>query len=221
MSIPLCVKPPPIDSPSCRVRSSESDARAVGQQSHLNGLLRKASGRRGLRPMDRRHFRRLSIASLLRPEIFVAVGVCHKVNAVAFVRPCDTASWQYGRSHGVAFGLQVMSDFVEPSVGNRSRNLLSKHDWRTALADEPEPYGPEMARVGCAAPSPRSAEWLAGAAPRPDGPAVVPPREPEGLRPSADPGEEIALSIVPDFIGFHLPYVPFIHIAGRYQAGGD
>jgi hypothetical protein len=73
-----------------------------------------------------------------------AIGVGHEPKPVPDVRGADARSRQYRRPDGVAFSLQVSLNKIEPAVGNRRFNLLTKNNWRAALADEPEPDGPEV-----------------------------------------------------------------------------
>jgi hypothetical protein len=69
---------------------------------------------------------------------------------------------KYRRPAGVAFAFQVALYKVEPAFSNRRRNLLSKYDWRAALADEVEERWPEMALVRESASLTCGAEGLAG-----------------------------------------------------------
>ena len=59
----------------------------------------------------------------------------------------DARSRETDRPDGVAFAFQVIANKVEPSVSNRCFNLLTKEDWRAALADEAMPRWPKMARI--------------------------------------------------------------------------
>ncbi len=84
-----------------------------------------------------------------------ASGVGHPVQPLPDVRRADAVCAQYDRPAGVAFSLQVCEYSIEPTVPNRTRNLLAKDDARAALADEPEHVGPEMTLVAGAFPLPR------------------------------------------------------------------
>lgn len=106
----------------------------------------------------------------------------------------DGTSRDNGRPAGVAEAFQVSTHSVEPVLSNRCRNLLSKDDWRAALADEAGEDGPEVTLVGLAFPLPGDAERLAGAGAGPDGAIVRPSGETKGTGPSSDAGEEVALS---------------------------
>jgi hypothetical protein len=63
------------------------------------------------------------------------------------MRRPDATSWQYGQRAGVAFRLQVSENSVDPAPSNRRSNLLTKKNWRSALADERKPRRPQMAPV--------------------------------------------------------------------------
>ncbi|MGC2245917.1 MAG: hypothetical protein WA609_04875 [Terriglobales bacterium] len=76
-----------------------------------------------------------------------AVGVRHEVQPLPLVRRPDATSREYGRPDGVVERLQVSLHEVEPSVPNRSVNLLSKQRARAALLDEIPPGRPQVALV--------------------------------------------------------------------------
>ena len=109
------------------------------------------------------------------------------------VRSTDARSAQICRPDGVTHSLQVMRNSVEPQSAISTRNLLSKHDCRAALADEPEPLGPEVARIVCARSLARTAEWLARTTPGPNFSIVWPASEAESVGPPADPCEGVKL----------------------------
>jgi hypothetical protein len=74
---------------------------------------------------------RAIVAALARPSRQSrVVGVGHEVESLADVRGADASSAQIGRPDGVACAFQVSRNSVEPRSAVRSRNLLSKHDWR-------------------------------------------------------------------------------------------
>jgi hypothetical protein len=122
-----------------------------------------------------------------------ALGDSHPEDAVPDVRRPDARSRQYRRCAGVSFFFQVIEYQVEPSVLNRRLNLFSKDCWRAALADEPEPIGPEVPGVLDAPVPPGIGEGLAGARAGPDRHMVWPACEAEGIRPAANSREEVAL----------------------------
>lgn len=107
------------------------------------------------------------------------------------MRAAEARSAQIARPEGVARCFHVSRYKIEPI--ERARNLLSKDDWRAALANEAIPDGPEVALVVKAALLSCGAEGLAGAASRPDGAVVRPTGAAQGVAPDADPCEEVAL----------------------------
>lgn len=69
-----------------------------------------------------------------------ATGVgqpCAPVEPLADVRRTDARSAQIGGPDDIAQRFQVSAYSGEPVESSASRNLLSKHDWRAALCDEP------------------------------------------------------------------------------------
>jgi hypothetical protein len=113
--------------------------------------------------------------------------VSHEVKPLPDVRRPETASRGNNRPDGVATTFQVSRNKVEPSKSVTTRNLLPKDRDRSALSDEPEPFGPEMPRVICTPALSGHAEWLTGAAPGPD--CSAPSRLSEGEGPTPDAGE--------------------------------
>lgn len=59
----------------------------------------------------------------------------------------DARSRYTRRPDGVTFSFQVIANKVEPPVGNRTFNLLTKDDVRAALSDEAKPRRPKVARI--------------------------------------------------------------------------
>jgi hypothetical protein len=94
------------------------------------------------------------------------------------------------RPSGVTLGFQVRTYSIEPAEGIRASNLLAKERVRSALADEPEPCWPEVARISRASSLACCAERLAGAGAGPDGAVIWPAGESQGMRPATDPGEK-------------------------------
>jgi hypothetical protein len=124
------------------------------------------------------------------------------------VRRADARSRENRRCAGVSFFFQVIEYQVEPSVLNRRLNLFSKDCWRAALADEPEPIGPQVPGVLDAPVPPGIGERLAGARAGPDRHIVGPPCEAEGIGPAADARKEVPLRVVPQVIGLDGTDVP-------------
>ena len=71
-----------------------------------------------------------------------AVGVGHPVESLSDMRGADARSADICRSCGVSRSFQVSLYKVEPTEAVLTRNLLSKDDWRAALADEVVKRGP-------------------------------------------------------------------------------
>jgi hypothetical protein len=125
------------------------------------------------------------------------VGVGHEdgseVQPLPDVRGADARSAQIGRPNGVARTFQVSANSVEPREAVRACNLFAKDDWRAALADEPEPLGPQVAVVGNSGAATGHREGLTGTRAGPHGAVVRPPGEAEGVGPGAKSGEGVKL----------------------------
>jgi hypothetical protein len=147
-------------------------------------------------------------SSFLTPFMSLVVGVSQpfsdKPEALANVRCADARSAQISRPEGVARCFHVRLYSVEPSEAVLARNLLSKDDWRTALADEPVELGPEVALIGKSGSFSGGAEGLTRARASPDGPVVGPSCETEGVGPDADSGEEVALREFAKIVGSNI-----------------
>jgi hypothetical protein len=147
-------------------------------------------------------------SSFLTPFMSLVVGVSqpfsNKPEALADVRGADARSAQICRPDGVARCFHVRLYSVEPAEAVLARNLLSKDDCRTALADEPVELGPEVALIGKSGSFSGGAEGLTRAGASPDGPVVGPSCETEGIGPDADPGEEVALREFAKIVGSNI-----------------
>jgi hypothetical protein len=142
--------------------------------------------------------------------------LCDEEQSLSDVRGADARSAQIDRPDGVARTFQVSVYSVEPSKAVLARNLLSKDDWRAALADEIEPGRPEVALVIEPSTLPGGAERLAGATSGPDGPVVGPAGESEGVTPHSDAGESMELRR-----GGDLFWLEVCDGAGIDASGGD
>jgi hypothetical protein len=91
-----------------------------------------------------------------------ACGVAHEEQPLSEMRSANARRWKIRRPDGVSLLLQISRNSVEPPEPICARNLLSKDDWRAALADEPKPRRPEMTDVLETGAFPGNAEWLAG-----------------------------------------------------------
>ena len=101
---------------------------------------------------------------------------------------------------------------------NRVRNLLPKNDWRLALADEPEPSRPEVARVSESESFAGCREGRAGTGASPAGSVVGPTRLTEREAPEAASSEEMALGVAQKVGGCDIGNAPLVHIPRRYYA---
>ena len=104
---------------------------------------------------------------------------------------------------------------------NRCFNLFAKDDWRAALSDEPKPVRPEMAGVVEAFAFSGAAEWLAWATARPNRSVSWPSGEVEGVRPSPDPGEEVALNVPGEVGGLDELDVSLVNVSGRDESRSE
>jgi hypothetical protein len=122
-----------------------------------------------------------------------AAGVGHPIKPLSDVRRADARSAQIGGPAGISQCFQVSAYSGEPFTSILARNLLSKDDCRAALGDEAVKSGPEVSFVGMAFALSRARKRLTRTGAGPDGSIVGPSGEPEGVGPSADAGEEMAL----------------------------
>lgn len=141
------------------------------------------------------------------PSCWHGVGqpLSDEPQSLSDVRRTDARSAQICRPNGVARCFHVRLYSVEPSEAVLARNLLSKDDWRMALADEPMKLGPEVTLVVEPLAFARCTERLARAGASPDGSVVRPSGETEGVGPDADPGEEVALGVALEVARSHVP----------------
>jgi hypothetical protein len=109
------------------------------------------------------------------------------------MRSTDARSAKIDRCAGVIRAFQVSLYKVEPLKAVAACNLLAKDDWRAALRDETEEFGPEMAFVSEPGAFTGGAKGLAGTGARPDGAVVGPSGAAQGIGPDADAGEEMTL----------------------------
>jgi hypothetical protein len=151
----------------------------------------------------------LCAAAPALPRLSAANGVgqafSNEPEALADMRGADARSAQICRPDGVARCFHVRLYSVEPLKAVLARNLLSKDNWRMALADEPMKLRPEMPFVGKPCSFSGGAERLAGAGAGPDGAVVGPSGETEGVGPDADPGKEVALRVALEVARSHVP----------------
>lgn len=100
---------------------------------------------------------------------------------------------------------------------NRACNLLPKDMLRAALADEVEEDRPEVAFVGLGKSFARTAERLTGAASCPHRTVSRPSSKLKSEGPSADPGEEVALGVSFEFMGFDFDDAAGVNVSSGYE----
>ena len=128
------------------------------------------------------------------PVLSLVCGVGHPVRAVSDVRGTDARRRERDSPEGITQGFQVSLYKVEPRVCVFARNLLSKHDCRTALADEVLEVWPEMPLVIHPSACACRAERLTGAASCPYISVIRHACATERERPNTDASKEMALS---------------------------
>ena len=158
--------------------------------------------------------------SVERPP-FGVHGVGHPVKPLPDVGASEARRAGIDRPRGVRILFQVSEYKVEPSKAVFACNLLAKDNERAALADEPEPIRPEMARIIESFAFAGGAERLAGATSCPNRSVIGPSGEPQGEAPSADAGEEVALRVPAQIIGTHVDDGALVNVSGRDVPGGD
>jgi hypothetical protein len=148
----------------------------------------------------------------------LACGVGHPIQPLPAVRRPDARSAQIGSPAGISQVFQVKANSGEPFTSIRACNLLSKDRCRTALGDEAVKSGPQVPLIGVALSFASARKRLTGTGAGPDSSGVFKSGPTQGERPSADSGEEMALVVVSDFIGFHLQNASAVHIPRRQVA---
>jgi hypothetical protein len=137
------------------------------------------------------------------------------------MRRARARSRETNRPEGVTFSFQVSLNKIEPSVLKRCFNLLAKNNCRTALADEAEPFRPQMAVVSNAFLITRRREGLAGARACPNRSVIGPSGKPERVRPDTDSCKEVALCITSEVVMMDIFDTPFVNLAICNMAGFD
>jgi len=151
----------------------------------------------------------------------MAVGVGHPVEPVTDVRSTDARSRERRCPEGVTHGFQVSLYKVDPRVSVLACNLLSKDDWRLALADEPMEVRPEVPLV--IKPSSRAClgERLARTGTGPNRSIIWPGGAAKSVGPHPDTGEEMALGVGLEVVWSNIADVPLVDIARRDVPGGN
>lgn len=155
------------------------------------------------------------------PFVSFTIGVGHEPQPVADMGRADARSRNTGRCKGVADSFQVSLNKVEPTESSRCRNLLAKDARRAALLDEEVPVRPKVPLVVKPATCASHAERLAGTRAGPHSAVVGPAGEAQGVRPNADAGEEVALSVAAKVVGSDVENAPRVDVAGGQVAGSD
>jgi hypothetical protein len=109
---------------------------------------------------------------------------------------------------------------VDPRLDSRARNLLSKDDWRAALADEPVPRRPQVPLVIKPSSFACRGERLARTGTGPNRSIVGPAGVAKGIGPDADAGEEMALVVGSQVIRSDILNAPFVDVARSDVSGG-
>ena len=123
------------------------------------------------------------------------------------------------RPDGVTATFQVSRYKVEPSLAVTAPNLFAKDVLRAALADEPEPLGPQVPLVGEPAPLAGGAEGLAGTRTCPGDDILGPSGLGEGVGPHADPGKEMHAGSSQNVGWLKVGDTPLIYVS-RFEVPG-
>ena len=134
-------------------------------------------------------------------------------------RLAEARSAQIARPEGVTRAFHVSRYKIDPL--ERACNLLSKHDCRAALLNEPEPDRPQVAFIIKSLLLPCRAERLAGAGTGPDRPIIRPSGAAQGVAPHPDPGEEMALCVSRKFPRLDILNFSLVDHAGRHVPRRD
>lgn len=113
----------------------------------------------------------------------------------------DAMCAEYDRPEGVIRSFQVCRYSIEPTMSNRAFNLFTKDDVRATLVNEVKECWPEMPLIFNSFLFPGGTEGLTGARARPDGIIGRPSGKLERVTPTANPGKEVALGIIFNFLG--------------------
>ena len=151
--------------------------------------------------------------------LLLTLGVGNEVKPLSSMGRADAVCSQYRRRNGVVLRFQVSTNKVEPAKSNCRMRLLSKDDWRAALADDGIPDRPEVTIIIKPLAFARLREGWAGAASGPDGSIVGPPGLSEAVGPRSDAGEEMVLRKSKKVCGGDIFNAPFVNFTGRYHAG--
>ena len=149
------------------------------------------------------------------------VGVGHPIQSLPDMRRADPRSAQICGPAAISQSFQVSAYSGEPFTSIRARNLFAKHRCRSALGDETLKSGPEMALIGMAFVLSCARKRLTGTGAGPARSIVGPPGKSQGVRPSADAGEKMALRITSKVARHDVGNAAFIDISCRDQTFCD
>jgi hypothetical protein len=108
---------------------------------------------------------------------------------------------------------------VDPRLCILARNLLSKDDWRAALANEVEKCGPKVPLVIKPSSFACLAERLARTGTGPNRSVITESGASKRVAPDADSSEEVTLGISAQVVRSDILNAPFVYIAGRDMPG--
>jgi hypothetical protein len=120
------------------------------------------------------------------------------------VRRPDARSAQIGGPDRISHAFQVSSYSGEPFTSKRACNLLAKDCCRSALGDKASQLGPQVALVCFSALTTGDTERLARATSGPNWNVSWPTGELQGVSPSSDSGEEVALGVSSEVSGLNV-----------------
>lgn len=133
----------------------------------------------------------------------------------------DARSAQIGSPAGISQIFQVSAYSGEPFTSILARNLFSKDRCRPALGDERVKSGPQVSFVGMAFALSRARKRLTRTGAGPSGPVVGPSCQPQRVGPSADPGEEMTLSVSGKVTCLDIDDASFVNVTVRDEFRGD
>jgi len=155
------------------------------------------------------------------PPASHAVGVGHPESSIADARRADARSRKRLTPEGVVQCFHVSVYKVDPRLDSRARNLLSKDDWRAALADEPIPRRPKVPLVVKPSSFACRGERLARTGTGPNRSIIGPAGASKRVRPDTDSGEEMALVVGSQVIRSDILNAPFVDVARSDMPGGN
>jgi hypothetical protein len=151
------------------------------------------------------------------PTASLTVGVGHEPEPLSDVECARARTAQIGACCAIGQCFKVSANTREPCPSSLARNLLSKDNWRAALANEAAELRPKVTRVLRPSALACAAEWLARAGAGPRHASVRPAGKAQRNTPAADTGEEVALDEPSQVVWSHIDNWPGIDFAISYQ----